>query len=205
MGQKFLSMSKDFLSDEEIIRVTNEEFVSITREGIDGQYDITVDVSSAEQDNLKAQELSFMLQTVGPKVDWQITQKILAEIARLRKMPELAHEIKNFQPTPDPVVVAQQQATIRKLNAEAAEAEARVMTEKAHAMLYVAQAKGVLGKAQQQELDTIEQATGTTHVRDMAKMEAQGEANQDLAVTKGLIDKGEMETAIGYNQLTRRN
>jgi hypothetical protein len=39
----------------------------------------------------------------------------------------------------------------------------------------------------------------------MAKMEAQGEANQDLAVTKGLIDKGEMETAIGYNQLTRRN
>jgi hypothetical protein len=143
------------------------------------------------------------LQTVGPKVDWGITQKILSEIARLRKMPELAHDIANYQPKPDPVLVAQQEAQIRKINAEAAEAEAKVYTEKARAMLYVAQARAAGSKADLQDLEFMEQETGTKHVRDMAKMEAQGEANQDLAVTKGLVDNNKMLEAIGYNAITR--
>jgi hypothetical protein len=203
VGQKFLSMSMDFLSDEEIIRVTNEQFVAITREGINGKHDITVNVSSAEEDNLKAQELSFMLQTVGPKVDWNITKKMMAEVARLRKMPELAHDIANFQPQPDPLMVAEQQAKVRKLEAEAAEAEAKVETEKARAELYRAQARAAVSNAQKTDLDTVEQGTGTAHVRKMAELEQQGEANQDLAITKVLAESGQLQTAVGFTQLTK--
>ena len=196
IGMKFLSMSKDFLSDEEIVRVTNDQFVAITRDGIDGKFDITVKVSSAEEDNLKAQELSFMLQTVGPKVDFRITKKVMAEVARLRKMPELAHDIANFEPQPDPLVVAEQQAKLRKLEAE-------IATEEAKREYYLAQTKLLGAKADQQALDTVEQGTGTAHVREMAKMEAQGEANQDLTITKGLLDQGRTDEAIGYTQLTK--
>jgi hypothetical protein len=196
IGQKFLSMSKDFLSDEEIVRVTNDEFIAITREGIDGKFDITVDVSSAEEDNLKAQELSFMLQTVGPKIDWNITKKVMAEVARLRKMPELAHDIANFEPQPDPLAQAEAEMKVKKLEAE-------VASEEAKRMYYEAQTRLLNAKADQQSLDTVEQGTGTKHVRDMAKMEAQGEANQDLTITKGLLDAGQINEAIGYTQLTK--
>jgi hypothetical protein len=203
LGQKWLSMSKDFLSDEEIIRITNDQFVAITREGIDGKFDVQVDVSSAEEDNLKAQELAFMLQTVGPKVDWNITKKILAEIARLRKMPDLAHEIANFEPQPDPIAVAQAQATLRKLNAEAAEAEARAKSEQARTFLIMAQAKKAGSEADLADLEFVEKETGTEHVREMAKMEAQGESNADLAIVNGLMDQGRTAEAIGYSQLTK--
>lgn len=196
IGMKFLSMSKDFLSDEEIIRITNDQFVTITREGIDGKFDVIVDVSSAEEDNLKAQELAFMLQTVGPNTDFRITKKMMAEVARLRKMPELAHDIANFEPQPDPMVVAEQEAKIAKLQAE-------IETEKAKKAYYDAQVRMLGAKADQQALDTVEQGTGTKHVREMAKMEAQGESNQDLTITKGLLDLGRVDEAIGYTQLTK--
>lgn len=196
IGMKFLSMSKDFLSDEEIIRVTNTEFVAITREGIDGKFDIIVDVSSAEEDNLKAQELAFMLQTVGPNTDFRIIRKMMAEVARLRKMPDLAHEIANFEPQPDPLAVAEAQAKVAKLEAE-------IETEKAKKAYYDAQTRMLGAKADQQALETVEQGTGTKHVREMAKMEAQGESNQDLTITKGLLDLGRVDEAIGYTQLTK--
>ena len=196
VGQKFLSMSKDFLADDEIVRVTNDQFVAITRDGIDGKFDITVKVSSAEEDNLKAQELSFMLQTVGPKVDFNITKKVMAEVARLRKMPELAHDIANFEPQPDPLAVAEAEGKVEKLRAE-------IATEQAKREYYLAQTRLLGAKADQQALDTVEQGTGTKHVRDVAKMEAQGESNQDLTITKGLLDQGRMDEAIGYTQLTK--
>jgi hypothetical protein len=196
IGQKFLSMSMDFLSDEEIIRVTNTQFVAITREGINGKHDVTVSVSSAEQDNLKAQELSFMLQTVGPKVDFGITKKVMAEIARLRKMPELANDLANFEPTPDPLMVAEQKLKVQLL-------EAQIATEQAKAAHYLAQTKMLGAEADHQALETVEQGTGTKHVREMAKMEAQGESNQDLVITKGLMDFGKVDEAIGFAQLTK--
>jgi hypothetical protein len=196
IGQKFLSMSKDFLTDEEIIRVTNDQFVAITRDGIDGKFDITVNVSSAEEDNLKAQELAFMLQTVGPNTDFNIMKKIMSEVARLRKMPELAHDIAAFEPKPDPLAVAEAEAKVAKLQAE-------IETEKAKRDYYLAQTKLLGAKADQQALDTVEQGTGTAHVREMAKMEAQGESNQDLTITKGLLDLGKVDEAIGYTQLTK--
>ena len=44
--------------------------------------------------------LAFMLQTVGPNTDWGVTALILSDIARLRKMPDLAKQIRSCA-TPD--------------------------------------------------------------------------------------------------------
>ena len=83
-------MNAEFLEDEEIIRITNEELVAINREDLGGKYDIKLNISTAEADNEKAQELAFMLQTMGNSLPLDMSKMVLSDIARLRKMPELA-------------------------------------------------------------------------------------------------------------------
>lgn len=67
-------------------------------------------ISTAETDNMKAQELSFMLQTIGNSMDFSMTQMILSDIARLRDMSDLAKRIEQYKPQPDPM--AQQKAML---------------------------------------------------------------------------------------------
>lgn len=187
VGTKITQMNMAFLSEEEVVRVTNEQFVTIRKEDIQGRYDVRCEVSSAEADAVKSQKLSFMLQTIGPKVDFTITKKIMAEIARLDKMGELAHMLENYEPQPDPaqqkmqeLELAEVEAKIAKLQAETAEAAARA----AH---YNAQARLGQSTADKKDLEFVEQETGTAHARDMQKQQSQAEANQDLEVTKALL------------------
>ena len=65
IGRKIISMNSEFLSDEEIVRVTNEEFVAINREDLGGMYDIKLNISTAEADNEKAQEMQYRADTVN--------------------------------------------------------------------------------------------------------------------------------------------
>ena len=80
----------EFLEDEEIVRITNEEFVAINRNDLGGKYDIKLNISTAEADEQKGSELAFMLQTMGNTMPPEMSQMILADIAKLRKMPDLA-------------------------------------------------------------------------------------------------------------------
>lgn len=63
-----------------------------------------VDISTAEVDNQKSQDLGFMLQTIGPNTDFGLVQMILADIADLKRMPALAERVRQFKPQPDPLV-----------------------------------------------------------------------------------------------------
>jgi hypothetical protein len=118
MGRKLISMNAVFLSEEEVIRVTNEQFVTIRRDDLPGNFDLTLTISTAEEDNNKAEQLAFMLQTVGPNMDPELSKIILSDIARLRKMPDLAQKIINFQPQPDPYQEQMKQLEMMKLQAD---------------------------------------------------------------------------------------
>lgn len=203
VGSKITQMNMAFLSEEEVVRITNQEFVTIRKEDIQGKYDILVDVSSAEADAAKSQKLAFMLQTIGPNVDFGITKKIMAEIARLDKMEELAHDIENYAPEPTPLQqameklqIAEAEAKVAKLQAEAAEANAR-------AAYFQNQARLASSTADNKDLEFVERETGTTHAREMERQQAQAEANQDLEVTKALVSppkKEEKKDISGINQ-----
>jgi hypothetical protein len=39
------------------------------------------------------------------------------------------------------------------------------------------------------DLNYVEQETGTKHLRDLDRQRAQSEGNQQLAITKGILDK----------------
>lgn len=217
VGKKIIAMNAVFLSDKEIVRITNQkpvnsneqqkdQFVTISRDELASvaEFDLKVDISTAEIDLAKSQDLGFMLQTLGPKSDWGFQQIILSEIARLKRMPELEHKIQTYQPQPDPLQqqllqlqIQREAKEIEKLDSEIALNKAKAVTEEV--------------KAEQGALDTVEQETGTKHAREMEKQRGQAEGNQALEVTKALLkpkkaeeSKPDVEAAIGWGEFSKR-
>ena len=211
VGTKVTQMNMAFLSEEEVVRVTNEKFITVRKEDIQGRYDIRCDVSSAEADAAKSQKLAFMLQTIGPNVDTKITMKIMANIARLDKMEELAHDLETYEPQPDPMQQALQEVALAEAKAKVAKLEAEAAESSARARYFEAQARLGHSTADTKDLAFVEQETGTAHAREMAKGQAQAEANQDLAVTNALLapktegrpDFSDINQAIIFNAISR--
>ena len=203
IGKKITAMNQEFLSEKEVVRVTNSQFITVNREDLKGNFDLETDISTAEVDNAQAQDLGFMLQTIGPNMDPTIAVNlILSEIARLKRMPVLAERLRTWQPTPDPLAEKIKELEVKKLEAEIAKLEA-------DAQAAMAKAKESDAKADKTNLDFVEQETGTTHERDMQKQGAQARANQDLQVTKAITapskegeKRPDIEAAIGFNEVS---
>ena len=141
-------------------------------------------LSSLEEDNSKAQELAFMLQTMGNSMDSGMSQLVLRDIARLRKMPELAKKLEDFKPEPDPMQQKVQEMEIAKLQAELEEIQSRTAENYAEAELDKAKARQLSSQADKQDLDFIEQESGVTQERQKELYGEQARSNQELEVTK---------------------
>ena len=116
--RKWMAYNAEFLDAEEIVRITNEEFVPIRRDDLSGNIDIDISISTAEDNNAKSQELSFLLQTLGNTMPFEMTQMIIAEIARLSRMPELEKKIIDFKQQPDPAQQMMQQVEMERIALE---------------------------------------------------------------------------------------
>lgn len=202
IGEKICAMNTEFLSEEEVVRVTNKQYVTIKREDLKGNFDLKVDISTAEVDNAKAQDLGFMLQTLGPNMDPSITMMILSEIAELKRMPVLAEKLRNYQPQPDPLAVQEKQLEIEKLKAEIAKLQSETMKNQAMAGKTQTEAQG-------KAIDNVLTESGVKHIQEMEKQQAQSRGNQNLEIIKGLLKPlkyGEqapnIDAAIGYNAIS---
>lgn len=163
MGFKIIAMNAQFLSEEEVVRVTNEEFVKVRREDLAGEFDLILTISTAEADDAKAKELSFMMQTLGNTMGQEISQLILSEIADLRKMPDLAKKIRDYQPQPDPMAEEMQALELERLKAEVELLKAQAQQELAKAEVHSAKvgveearAESLQGDANNKALDFVE-------------------------------------------------
>jgi hypothetical protein len=190
IGRKIMSMNAEFLSEEEIVRVSNEEFITVRRDDLAGRVDIKLHISTAETDDAKAQELAFMLQTMGQTMPQEMSQLVLEDIARLRKMPELAKKIQQFQPQPDPMAVKMQQLEMEKLEAEIEEIKSKTAENYAEAQLDGAKTQEASAKADKTNLDYIEQESGVTHERNKDQDSAQAEANLTRDIVKETLKGG---------------
>jgi len=184
IGRKIVAMNQIFLTEAEVVKVTDEEFVSVSKEEIQGDVDLKVSVATNEIEERKAQDLNFLLQTLGNTAPWEITQKILASISELKRMPELAHDIRSFKPQPNPLEVKRTELELVKLEAEIAETRAQIALSDAKAEEARAKARLSLAQADQSDLDFVEQETGTKHLRDLDKQGAQAESQARSAVIK---------------------
>lgn len=213
IGVKIIAMNAVFLSEEEVVRVTNEEFVVIQRENLVGNFDLLVDISTAEVDENKAQDLGFMLQTIGPDMDQGVSMMILAEIARLKRMPELEKQLKSWQP-PEPT---EEQIMMQQL--EIAEKQAEVELKQSQAMEAQARARGALiaaglneAKIEQIMVEMQRTVSGQKHEEDMERIQSQARGNQDLEITKALTRSRkaedtdpDIEAAMGYNHFSKQS
>ena len=218
VARKIIAMNALWLNDSEIIRITNQDFVEIHRDDLAGNFDLELAITSAEENQAKAESLAFMLQTLGNTVNQEMTQMILSEICDLRKMPELAERVRRFTPPPpDPMQQKLQemqiellQAQIEKLHAEAgkSEADTQLSNAKAQSEIYGTQLdmqlrpQELLSKIQSEQakaqynqsmaqklnLDYLNDIQGTKHKQDMELMAQQAKAQADKSMQEKFMD-----------------
>jgi hypothetical protein len=209
VARKITILNAVYLSEKEVIRLTNDsEFVTVRREDLVGEFDIDIKIAVPEINEKKANDLAFMLQTIGPSLlqtigpeaGIEFNKLILGEIAYLKQMPELEQKIKAFtlppkEPSPEEQQMMQlelqmKQLEVAKLQSEVAVNEAKV--------------KELNAKADAVAIDNEETYTGVKHNKEVAKQQAQAKGNQSLEITKGLMNKDvngkDLAAAIQYNE-----
>ena len=196
VGRKIISMNSEFLEDEEVIRITNDEFVPVRRDDLAGDFDLELTIATAEADNQKAEELSFMLQTMGQTLPFEMSQMILADITKLRKMPTLAKSIEEFKPEPDPLAQEEAKLKVDLLRAQVFNEEAKGAENYVDVDLKTAKIRTEEGKAAQfnatadkQDLDFVEQQSGTSHARAKDLKDNEKANDLDLKAADHMLKK----------------
>jgi len=194
IGRKVVSMNAEFLSEEEVVRITNEEFITIRRDDLAGNFDLRLTISTAEADNEKAQELAFMLQTTAQSMGPAFAQVILSDIAKLRKMPELAKQIAEFKQEPDPLEVEKAQLEIELLRAQVANEQAKanenavdVGLKQAKTVTEQAKVRNLESQSDQVDLDFLEQNDNVKHNREIDKLDIKRKGDLDLKAADSLL------------------
>jgi len=103
IGKKTISMNQMFLDEETVVRLTNQEFVTVKVEDLAGEFDLKLSISTPEKDNEKAEKLNTLMQTNAASMDPGLAKIIYAKIAKLWGQPDLAQEVLTYEPEPDPV------------------------------------------------------------------------------------------------------
>lgn len=199
IGRKMISMNAEFLSDVEIIRITNEEFVEVRRDDLPGEFDLILSISTPEADAAKSSELAFMLQTTGQTMGAEFSRIILSDIARLRKMPDLSKRINDFKPQPDPIAQEKAQLELELLKAQIANEYAKVNENNANANLDNAKANNLESDTDLKDLDFVEQQTGTKQERELQKQGEQARSNIDLKIVENKLKERENKFAASLS------
>lgn len=212
IGRKFISMNAEFLSEEEVIRVTNDEFIKIRRDDLPGNFDLKLSISTAEEDNNKAEELAFMFQTIGPNGDPGMTKMILSDIATLRKMPDLAKKIEAYEPQPDPLVQREQELKIALLEAQIEETRAKAAERMANAQLNgvkqgteIAKADNIKSDTDNKNLDFVEQESGVKQERELQKTGEQARSQVKLKLLDRQFQLEDNKTDLLKEYIKSRN
>ena len=183
IGRKIIAMNSVWLDDEEIIMITDEDYVAIKRDDLAGNFDLEIDIATAESDNQKSQELLFVLQTIGPNVPFDFTKMILVEIAKLKKMPRLAKMLEGYEPQPNPMDVEMQQAQIDLIKAQAGKEASAAPKNRADEVLKYAKAEQAGSSARKTNSDAdlvdlsyLEQSTGLSQDRALEQIQVKERA-----------------------------
>lgn len=210
VGRKIIAMNAEFLSDEEVVRITNDEYLTIRRDELVGKFDIKIAISTPESDEQKAQDLGFLLQTTGQTLGPQFTQLILTEIARLKRQPDLAKRIEEFQPQPDPLEEKRKELELRLLEIQIGYEEARANKQNASGQLDIArigteQAKqrNLGSDSDLKDLDYLNKDSGAEQAQELQRIEETTQGQMRITELsnrlKSLGDAGNQRTPTTYN------
>ena len=208
--RKWMAYNAEFLEDEEVVRITNEEFVPVKKDDLSGRVDVDITVSTAEDNAAKSQELSFLLQTLGPNEDPQIRRELMADIYELMRMPDQAKRIRDYQPQPDPMQqqlaqlqLMKLQMEIEKLKADVADKYARAGENEVDrelklrkAQVEAAKARKLGSEADRADLDFLKADNGIDHLEKLELEEQKHKAN----INQMLFQASQNDKNIGVLQ-----
>ena len=194
MGRKIISMNAKWLNEEEVVRITNSEFIKVRRDDLAGNFDLELGIATAEEKDSKTRQLSFLLQTIGNNMGSGMMQMILSQIADLSNMPDLSKAILDYQEQPNELQQQMQQleleykqAEIELMKAQAQEMLAKSQVNAAKVNTEQARANNIQSDADNKTLDFAECDTGIKHDRDLEK---QAMLNQGLIEQQQLKNEG---------------
>lgn len=180
------AMNEVFLEPEAVTRITGKEYVQ-PQPGL-RTTDVRVKIRTAEEDNQLASDMAFLGQTTE---DPGLRQILSAKVADLKNMPDIAEEIRNYEPKPDPMALEIQQLEKQLLEAQIANELAKAKENDANGVLDYAKAQTEVAKAEnlqsQTDLNTlehVEEETGVNHERAKELQKQQAEGNMHLEVLK---------------------
>lgn len=197
VARKFLTMNALFLEEEEVVRVTNDKFVPVKRDDLAGNFDLRINISTPEEDVSRSQQLSFMMQTLGNNLPPELPIKIMAKIAKLHKMPDLANYLDNWQPQPDPMQEALKQLEIAKIQAEtellkaqAREAASKSFVQDAKVGVEQARAGQMQSQTDKNNLDFYNKANGVDHrnAKDLQQQKLDTDIVKDTLKNQNNLD-----------------
>lgn len=216
IGDKIIAMNAIFLTEKEVVRVTNRKYETINRKDLRGNFDLDVDIATAEEDNAKSENLAFLLQTIGNTVDQSISLRILAEYADLKRMPELAEDLRTWKPDPQQVQYQQkmQQLQLQNLQLQNQKLQSEIIENQANAQKLGADAQTKAVDAQTKAIEAratlpdkildIKSSAGLKHAQmNKTNLEAQAialDTQMDVDGTKHLRDLQKMQAQARGNQ-----
>jgi hypothetical protein len=196
--RKWMAYNAEFLEDEEVVRVTNSEFVPVRRDDLAGAIDIDLSIATAEDNAAKSQELSFLLQTMGQSLPFDVTKHIMADIMELMRMPDKAERLRTFEQPQDPMMeqmkqleMMRLQMEIKKMEADIADKYARAAENEIDAKLKTQKVQVEANKARllgsqadKLDLDWLAKESGADLEQEAAleRLRAEARANEKLSL-----------------------
>lgn len=123
--RKWMAYNAVFLQPEEVMRITNSEYITIKRDDLQGKVDIAINVSTSEDNQIKADKIAFMLQTMGPSMEPDVKYEMMADWAELSKFPvrakalrDQADKVREQMSKPDPMAEEAKKQELRKMKLE---------------------------------------------------------------------------------------
>ena len=187
VGNKILAMNALWLKPEETIAITDNEFVTIKRNELAGDFFLNVNIKSTSESEGKAQQLTFIAQTLGSDADWGLRKIFIQEICRLYNLDSMLNAIQKYEPQPDPMAEQMQQLQMQELQAKVDKLTAEAEYFRARGDFVEAQVDDVQAATDQKSLDFLEQQDGTKHQRNMETIQAQAYAQNQGKVAQELI------------------
>jgi len=102
MARMTIAMNQVFLSEEEVVRITDKEFVTVKRDDLQGDFDLRVQVSTPEKDEDQANKIMKLMQTNAANMDPSIAKMHYVKMAELWKLNDLAEAVDSFEPQANP-------------------------------------------------------------------------------------------------------
>lgn len=187
VGNKILSMNQVWLPEKTTVAITQQEFIPIVRDELVGDFYLQVSIKSNSEAEGKAQQLTFVAQTLGNDVDFNIRKIFIFEICKLYNLDAMGAAIRDYEPQPDPMQQQMQQLQMQELQAKIDKLTAEAEYFRSRGEFVEAQVDDVQATTDQKSLDFLEQQSGIKHRRQKEIVESQAEAQNRGKVAQELI------------------